>query len=130
MITEGSENDLFLKNVYPEIKDLGKQFVTLVSGILAFTVTFADKVIDFEKALLIEKLALLASWGAFVAAIAAVGWALWDNYNASMQALHQGIDVAWSTTYKTYRMFRVGAYSFGIGLICLVLAASIRMLLH
>lgn len=40
---------LFLKYNYAETKDLAKAFLTLASAILAFSVTFAEKVVDLQN---------------------------------------------------------------------------------
>jgi hypothetical protein len=40
-----SPQQKFLVFLYPEIKDLAKHFLTLISGVLVFSVTFSEKII-------------------------------------------------------------------------------------
>jgi hypothetical protein len=44
------EAKTFLDFVYPEVKDLCKHFLTLVTGILVFSVTFSEKIVIFQTA--------------------------------------------------------------------------------
>jgi hypothetical protein len=127
MSAEKAPDQLFLDNVYPEIKDLGKQFLTLVSGVLAFTVTFAEKIIDFGQAFPLQKHLLLFAWVLFIVSITAIGVGLWWNYNASMHAMHGDSQGAWKRTRKVYFLFLFGGSSFVVGLTFLVLAAASRM---
>jgi len=41
---------------YQEIKDISKQFLTLIAGALVVTVSFADKILPLDQALSFEKL--------------------------------------------------------------------------
>jgi hypothetical protein len=45
-----SPQEKFLKFLYPEIKDLAKHFLTLLSGILVFSVTFSEKIVPVSEA--------------------------------------------------------------------------------
>ena len=54
--------ELFLKHDYSEAKDLCKQFLTLNVGVIVFSLTFADKVIEFSKTSEITRVVLLSSW--------------------------------------------------------------------
>jgi hypothetical protein len=119
--------ELFLQNVSGEIKDLGKHFLTLISGILAFTVTFGEKVIDFTKVGPVEKYLLFFSWILLFCAFSAVGTGLWFNYNASMSALRGRLDHARARTAGVYWLFLLGGFGFVGGLALLVLAAAARM---
>jgi hypothetical protein len=40
--------ETFLKYDYAETKDLAKDFLTLVSAILVFSLTFAEKIVNFH----------------------------------------------------------------------------------
>jgi hypothetical protein len=68
--------DLFMKYDYTETKDLCKQFLTLVSGILVFSITFSEKIINYQQASTKTKLLLLLSWLLFALAITCCGIAL------------------------------------------------------
>ena len=121
------ESEDILRIVYPEIKDLGKQFMTLVSGILAFTITFAEKIIGLANASVLPKLLLLFSWGAFIAAIGAIGVGLWWNYNVAMCALGKRPTAAWQTIRHVYFLYLAAGFSFVSGLGFLIAAGTLRL---
>ncbi|MBI4489116.1 MAG: hypothetical protein HY694_08520 [Deltaproteobacteria bacterium] len=127
MINEPEPDQLFLANVYAEIKDLGKHFLTLVSGILAFTVTFAEKIIDFGTASPPQKYFLQLSWLLLVGSVTAVGVGLWWNYNSSMAALRGDSKGGWAQTRMVDTLFIGGGGSFVLGLFFLALAAATRL---
>lgn len=62
---------LFLKYNYPETKDLCKQFLTLVSAILVFSVTFAEKIGGGSDS--VARSLLLAAWCAMLFALICAG---------------------------------------------------------
>src|SRR5262249_51365268 len=68
--------DLFLKYDYPEAKDLCKQFLTLNAGVLVFSLTFAEKVIDFENASPLARRLLFGSWSSLFLSLILCGASL------------------------------------------------------
>jgi hypothetical protein len=52
----------FLEYQYVEIKDLSKEFLAVIAGILALSVTFSEKIIDLPTASLFTKGLLIAIW--------------------------------------------------------------------
>lgn len=75
----------FLEFDYPETKDLAKQFLTLVSAALVFSVTFAEKVVGLNQ----PRGLLLGAWAGFLAAIALAGGSLLLIFVAGAYATHQ-----------------------------------------
>ena len=67
------EAELFLKFDYPVTKDLCKDFLTLVSAILVFSLAFSEKIADFPRASPLTKRYLLSAWVCFVSAIIMCG---------------------------------------------------------
>ena len=53
---------IFLEFKYPEIRDLLKHFLTLISASLVFSVTFSEKIVNFEVASALQKGLLLGSY--------------------------------------------------------------------
>jgi hypothetical protein len=80
----------FLTYDYSETKDLGKAFLTLISAVLVFSITFSDKVVDFPRAGKRARLALFGGWSCFVLAIVVCGIAFCINYQAMFMAVHEG----------------------------------------
>jgi hypothetical protein len=72
----------FLTYDYTEAKDLAKSFLTLVSAILVGTITFSEKIVNFQTASRVRKGLVVGSWSAFVGAIVFAGLALVYYYNA------------------------------------------------
>jgi flagellar biosynthesis protein FlhB len=70
------DSDLFLKYNYPETKDMCKQFLTLVSGILVLSLTFSEKIVDFKNAAAISKWMIISSWISLLLAIIFCGLGL------------------------------------------------------
>jgi hypothetical protein len=81
-----SPEELFLTFHYPEVKDLGKHFLTLISGSLVLSVTFADKIVGLggERHAAFWLLAL--SWLLLIAALVSCGWGLFRCYLAAEKA--------------------------------------------
>ena len=61
--SEFKDEIIFVKFKYVEIRDLLKHFLTLISASLVFSVTFSEKIIDFQNAPSKQKLVLYASGG-------------------------------------------------------------------
>jgi hypothetical protein len=70
----------FLTYDYAETKDLGKAFLTLISAVLVFSMTFSDKVIDFPRAGRGARLTLFVGWACFALAIIICGIAFCLNH--------------------------------------------------
>lgn len=58
-----SDSEVFLSLHYPELKDLGEHFLVTISAVLAFSVTFSEKIVGISGAGLIQRFLLLSSWG-------------------------------------------------------------------
>src|SRR4051812_49107622 len=65
-----------------------KAFITLVSGVLVFSVTFTEKIINWDKADGYSKTMMLACWILLVLAIILCGIGLCLMFAASTAALH------------------------------------------
>jgi hypothetical protein len=68
--------EAFLKYDYAQTVDLGKAFITLLSAILVLSVTFAEKIINWEKSDRIPKILLLMCWGLLIFSIILCGASL------------------------------------------------------
>jgi hypothetical protein len=130
---------IFLTYNYGEAKDLAKAFLTLISAILVFSITFSDKVVNFQNASRRTRVLLTLSWVLFVGAIVLCGISLLFYYNSLWLAVH----CAWNCTAPLFGVIRpsptrvlvignncilLAGMSFVLGLIALVLSAisSIR----
>jgi hypothetical protein len=72
----------FLQFYYPEAKDLCKHFLTLISATLVFTVTFSEKIIDFQKAPIALRIVLFLSLFLMIVALGLCGAGLRQFFRA------------------------------------------------
>ena len=73
-MTEAAE--IFMKYDYTETKELLKVFMTLVSGILVFSVVFSEKVVGLRNSSISTKYILIASWGLLIFSLLSAGLAM------------------------------------------------------
>lgn len=78
---------LFMQYHYAETKDMIKHFLTLIAGILVFSLTFSEKVVNFNQASLFPKRLLFVSWGLLILAIAFCGVGMCFNSLAAGEAV-------------------------------------------
>lgn len=71
---------------YAELKTLGKYFLALISPVLAFSVTFSDKITEIFKTPLWERILLSGSWSFLIVAVITSGAGLYYNFVAGAQA--------------------------------------------
>lgn len=122
-----SPSRVFLEFKYPEIKDLLKHFLTLISAALVFSVTFSEKIINFEKAGLGSKIVVISAWAVLVLALGACGLGIYTLYLAAERAIETVVSGEKEDYYNLVRrsyLFQDGAgILFGLGLCLLIIAA-------
>jgi hypothetical protein len=86
--------DLISQFDYPEVKDLAKQFITVATGVLFFSMTFSEKLITPEPErrswrnwLVIGTLSL--SWALLVVSIVLAGMSIREIFIAAYLDIHQ-----------------------------------------
>jgi hypothetical protein len=82
-----SDFEEFIKYNYGETKELGKLFITLLSGILLFSINFSDKVGGIQNAPPYYRFLLLASWSCLLLSIMGCGLALAISWTAARRVL-------------------------------------------
>jgi hypothetical protein len=112
----------FLGFDYPETKDLCKQFLTLISGLLVFSVTFGDKYVG--QAPFYCKLLLVTSWFFLLLAIIGAGLGLYEIFVAGQYASHHpekgtSRDRPWRISFAA---MNCAGISFVVGLVLLILS--------
>ena len=119
--------ELFLKYDYAELKDLCEHFLTVVSAILVFSLTFSEKILGFPKVVPVAKIYLTITWGLFLGAILACGVGLALIALAAGDVVYNGIvgyppranaAISW--------IFAAGALFIG-GLLAFMITALIAM---
>jgi hypothetical protein len=120
---------------YAETKGLAKQFSTVVAAVLAFSLTFAEKVIDFQKARKLEKAFLIFSWLSFIVAILVGGASIVVEYNAGLLAVFEPKSIALNRRLPDFMvlgmlsnwLLLIGGVAFVLGLLLLSLAAFAKL---
>ncbi len=127
-----SNAEIFIQFYYPEIKDLSKSFLTLVSGILAFSITFSTSIIGVSTASKLQLILLISAWLFFVIAIIAAGSGLYSNFvaaNLANKAILGDSALKFKQLLKRpYIFLNIAGVSFVIGLILLALAGVTKFL--
>lgn len=127
-----SDSEVFLSFHYPELKDLGKHFLVIISAVLAFSVTFSEKIIGISGAGGLQMVLLLSSWGLLIVALVATGIGIYFNFIAGAQA-NGAIIKGRPSDFKplarrTYRLYQVAGGAFIMSLILLVVDGSLKVL--
>ncbi|WP_395664409.1 hypothetical protein [Methylocella sp.] len=116
--------DNFLKYDYAETKDLAKSFLTLTSAILVFSLTFAEKIVDFQKSSLRIKSLMLAAWGMFIITISLAGLSICFIALAGGSAAYRQ-PVYLDQATSAWMLLVVAGAIFVLGLLTLVIAAGL-----
>lgn len=119
--------EMFLKYDYAETKDLCSKFLTLVSALLVFSLTFSEKIIGYPSAQRWSKSFILVTWCLMLAAIITCGIGLTIDVLAAGQARY-GSDNYVPLSQSAYRWILVAAFSFSASLITLIIAGAISVL--
>ena len=118
----------FRKYIYPEIKDLGKQFVTLVSAILTFSIFFAKDFIDTDTTAIALRLWFGLSLIFLILSITFVGTGLWFNYVAFCRTFDKEKQMTKKSRNCIENLFKYGGISFVIGLGILSTTSFLRFI--
>ena len=121
----------FLQFYYPEVKDLCKHFLTLISATLVFSIAFSEKIVDFEKASTIDKTALLGVFLVLIIALGLCGLGLYYIFVAAEQAagsvvLDYGGDFR-VFARRSYILLDLSGLFYGVAMLGLVLIAASRI---
>jgi len=127
---ERDRTQLFLRFHYPEVKDLSKHFITLISASLVFSVAFSDKIVEFRSAPIIQQVTLFLSWLLLIFALCASGFGLYLIFIAAEKA-SGSIIYEYKSDYRTlarrsYAFLDIAGIAFGSGLILLTITAFIN----
>jgi hypothetical protein len=130
-VSESAKAKAFLEFEYAEIKDLSKQFLTVVAGVLALSVTFSEKIVNFTQAGFKTRLLMMSCWVLCLGAFLLGGCAIFLIYNAGGAAkrtiLYQRFHPYRLMAALSYWCLDVAGAAFVLALVLLVLAAFLRL---
>jgi hypothetical protein len=131
-----NDADKFIKYGYPEIKSLSIQLLTLLTTILVFSVTFSEKIVNYNQTRLSIRLILISGWTLFIFAIVSDCIGLAYNAYALPYALtdlnvseKQNIVSAefYEPAFNSIIAILMSGVFFIAGLICIVIAGVISI---
>jgi hypothetical protein len=121
--------ELFLKYDYAETRDLLKVFITLISATLVFSLTFAEKIVNFRQADWKARACLIASWILFVTSLVLCGLAVCLIAAAAGKMLYGAIPLITISYFElalaSWACVLLAGCAFVLGLMMMVAAAVI-----
>ena len=126
-LPESSEH--FLKYDYTETKDVCKHFLTLVTAVLVFSLTFSEKIVDYKNATDFAKYLLLGSWILFLFAIIACGIGLVYMCLAGGVAVSKELFAYPRQARTSFAWILAAGTCFILGLLCLIATAVVAVYL-
>jgi hypothetical protein len=135
---EFNDAEKFIKYGYPEIKSLSIQFLTLLTAILIFSLTFSEKIINYNQAKHSIRILIISGWTLLILAIISDGVGLAYNAIALPTALvdlndfektHSTRSGFYEPAYYSLKAILMSGVFFISGLICIV-TAGIASLIH
>ena len=131
-VSETAKAKSFLKFQYVEIKDLSKQFLTVVAAVLALSVTFSEKIVNFTQAGTASRVLMMACWGLCLFAFVLGGCAIFILYNVGVRAkdtvLYKTLHPYRLWLWRSYLCLDAAGIAFVLALILLVVAGFLRIL--
>lgn len=124
--SQSSDEEKFLKFVYPEVKDLSKHFLTVVSAVFVLSVTFSEKIVVFSTARQAEKGLIALAWLLWIVAIITCGAAIFLNFVTATDALRGRMEKLTSSVRFCYLCLDIAGLAFVIGLLLLGIVAFMK----
>jgi hypothetical protein len=116
----------FLKYAFTETKDLAKSFLTVVTAVLVFSLTFSEKIANFSAASRSIRLTLATAWCSMLLAIIAGGVAICYIALSGGAASSNGTAEEWWGQMRTAISWLLcGGALFVVGLTALLASALI-----
>lgn len=129
-MNEFAEN--FFRYDYTETKDLLKSFITLSSGTLVLSVTFSEKIVDYQQAPRHARIVVLVAWLSIATSIVLAGLSLTLIAAAAGKALYGGIPFldfmsVYELSMASWTLIIAAGVSYICGLFLIIAAAAIRV---
>jgi hypothetical protein len=112
----------FISKDYPEIKDLGKTFLSLLIGVFVASITFSEKIVGHQASPRIARAFLFTCWGLILASIAFIGAGICFFYYAYYQGIYEH-KISDDYPAQGYLCYACSGFSFGTALVCMLFAA-------
>lgn len=135
-VSAADEAKAFLEFQYVEVKDLAKQFLTVVAAVLAVSVTFSEKIVNFAQGGTTPRVLMILTWGLCLSSFVLGGLAIYLIYNAGIlakdtvlygESRQYGKLTRRQLTRQCYVCLNIAGFSFVGALLLLVLAGFLRI---
>ena len=117
----------FLEKEYEVTRDLCKSFLTLLAGLLVGSITFSEKIVNFNSASRTARSLMISCWLCLLLAIVACGAGLTLMTVAAGWAIYQPFSDYFIFEEPAIYLFLFAGISFGSGLACLISSGVISM---
>jgi hypothetical protein len=118
---------LFFDRDYAETRDISKAFLTLLTAVFVASITFSEKIVDLHKSGWWPRALMICCWVSLLIAIAACGAALALMMQAAGYASYYPQADFWVFEADAVRLYLCSGFSFGVGLVCLLVAGIISL---
>jgi hypothetical protein len=123
MMSESAQ--LYMTYPFAVTKELCQEFLTLASGILIFSITFSEKIVDFKSAGRKTRFLMFSIWTLFILSIISCGLALCVLSLAGGHAVY-GINDYEDLNYTTDKFIIAAGAFFIISLILIVIVGMVE----
>jgi hypothetical protein len=124
--------NVFLAFYYPELKDLGKHFLSLVSAVLVFLVAFAEKLLNVGAATAAQRGLLIISLALLILSVVSVGTGVYINFVAGGRAngsiIRGKVGDFKPLVRRTYLLYHAGGAAFVLALCLLAGLAVLKVM--
>jgi hypothetical protein len=111
----------FLKYAFTETKDLAEHFLTVVTAVLVFSLTFSEKIANFETAPTPVRVTITSAWSCMLLAIIACGIAIcYVALSGGAASAGGGPQEYWPIMDKGIWWLGSGGILFVLGLVALL----------
>lgn len=117
----------FLAADYAEAKDLGKAFLTLLIAVFVGSITFSEKIVDFQRSGWWPRGLMITCWSAVLLAIVACGLGLAFFVTAAGMATYEPQLMYQQLEIQAVKAFIVAGAAFGCGLVALLAAGIVAL---
>jgi hypothetical protein len=125
---ENNFNEKFISTEYAEIKDLGKSFLSILIAVFVASITFSEKIVNFNSASSWAKSILVLCWIFLLLGIVLAGTGMVYIASCFNQAIHMPCPENIELYSVAFVCFVLAGLCFGLGLTSMLCAGIISMI--
>lgn len=121
-------NQKFIDKEYSEIKDLGKTFLSILVAVFVASITFSEKIVDYNSTSWWAKSLLIVCWILLLLSVVLSGAGMVFISSCYNQALHVPCPDNLELYVTAFFTFVLAGLSFGLGLTSMLCAGIISFI--